>query len=41
MIWGHEHKPFYTFETFDNNLKVYQPGSTVATSLIEDEAMEK
>jgi hypothetical protein len=32
---------YYTFETFDNNLKVFQAGSTVATSLIEDECKEK
>jgi len=31
----------YVFERFDNNLKVFQAGSTVATSLIEDEAKEK
>ena len=31
----------YTFETYDNNLKVFQPGSTVATSIIEAEGLIK
>jgi hypothetical protein len=32
---------YYTFETFENNLFVYTPGSTVATKLIADESMVK
>jgi len=42
VVWGHEHEsvPNIT-ECEENGVYFLQPGSTVATSLIEDEAKQK
>jgi double-strand break repair protein MRE11 len=42
VVWGHEHDsiPELIFSC-ENNFHVYYPGSTIATSLCEGEAMPK
>lgn len=42
VIWGHEHECIGDIETIPNfAFNIYQPGSTIATSLIEAEAKRK
>lgn len=42
IVWGHEHDCFTTPRTTENRgYVIYQPGSSVATSLTEGEAREK
>lgn len=42
ILWGHEHEAFSAFiDREEFNLKIYQPGSTVGTSLKTYEAIEK
>jgi double-strand break repair protein MRE11 len=41
-IWGHEHESIdYVVECQETSVSMLQPGSTVATSLIEAEAKPK
>jgi double-strand break repair protein MRE11 len=41
-VWGHEHESIdYVVECQETNVSILQPGSTVATSLIEAEAKQK
>jgi double-strand break repair protein MRE11 len=42
VIWGHEHECKAEVEVFEEHkFHVYQPGSTIATSLIEAEEKPK
>ena len=42
IIWGHEHDSFIEPRTIENKIcYIYQPGSTVSTSLTEGEARQK
>lgn len=42
VIWAHEHESIpQVFECHENGVHFLQPGSTVATSLIQAEAKDK
>ena len=42
VVWGHEHESIpKTIESEINRVHILQPGSTVATSLIEAESKQK
>ena len=42
VIWGHEHESIQKIQkTKNSNFSIYQPGSTVITSLIRSESKEK
>ncbi len=41
VIWGHEHEPLAPQQSETQSFTVYQPGSSIATSLCRSEAVEK
>lgn len=41
ILWGHEHEPFDSLENFEDQIQIYQPGSSIPTSFKQSEGKQR